>query len=82
MLTRSNKDHDFTRTTLRVVEQAVGERFDGTPLENHSAAVALYFMRYNFGRVHLTLKTTPAVKAGVADHIWTVEEIVALMDSN
>ncbi len=82
MPTRSSKGHDFTRTALRVVEQAVGEHFDGTPLENHSAAVALYFMRYNFGRVHQTLKTTPAVKAGVADHIWTVEEIVALMDSN
>jgi hypothetical protein len=33
---RSSKDHDFTRTALRVVEQAVGEHFDGTPLENHS----------------------------------------------
>lgn len=51
-------------------------------LENHSAAVALYLMWYNFGRVHQTLKTTPAVAAGVADHTWTVEEIVALMDSN
>jgi IS1 family transposase len=51
-------------------------------LENHSAAVALDFMWYNFGRVHQTLKTTPAVKAGVADHVWTVEEIVALLDSN
>jgi IS1 family transposase len=51
-------------------------------LENHSAAVALYFMWYNFGRVHQTLKATPAVVAGVADHVWTVEEIVSLMDSN
>jgi IS1 family transposase len=51
-------------------------------IENHAAAVALYFTWYNFGRVHQTLKTTPAVKAGVADHVWTVEEIVALMDSN
>jgi len=51
-------------------------------VENHAAAIALYFMWYNFGRVHQTLKTTPAVKAGVADHIWSVEEIVALLDSN
>jgi IS1 family transposase len=52
-------------------------------LENHAAAVALYFMWYNFGRVHQTLKTTPAVKAGVADHVWSVDEIVALLeDSN
>jgi hypothetical protein len=47
-------------------------------LENHAAAVALYFMWYNFGGVHQTLKTTPAVKAGVS-----VNEIVALLaDSN
>jgi len=51
-------------------------------LENHAAAVALYFMWYNFGRVHQTLKTAPAVAAGVADHIWAVAEIVAPLDSN
>ena len=50
-------------------------------IENHAAAVALYFTWYNFGRVHQTLKTTPAVKAGVADHVWSIDEIVALMDS-
>lgn len=50
-------------------------------IENHSAAVALYMMYYNFGRVHQTLKTTPAVKAGIADHIWTVEEIIGLLET-
>jgi IS1 family transposase len=49
-------------------------------IENHAAAVALYFMYYNFARVHQTLKTTPAVKVGVADHVWSVDEIVALLD--
>jgi len=49
-------------------------------LENHAAMAALYFMWYNFGRVHQTLKTTPAVKAGIADHAWTVEEIVGLLE--
>jgi hypothetical protein len=48
-------------------------------LENHAAAVALYFMWYNFGRVRQTLKTTPAVKVGIADHVWTVEEIIGLL---
>jgi len=38
-------------------------------------------MHYNFVRVHQTLKTTPAVAAGVANHIWTVEEIIGLLDS-
>jgi len=49
-------------------------------LENHAANIALYFMYYNFAKVHLTLKTTPAVKAGVADHIWSIEEIVGLLE--
>jgi IS1 family transposase len=51
-------------------------------IENHSAAVALYMMYYNFGRKHQTLGTTPAVKAGIADHIWTVEEIVGLLEAS
>lgn len=51
-------------------------------IENHAAAVSLHMMYYNFGRVHQTLKTTPAVAAVVADHVWSVEEIVALLDSN
>lgn len=49
-------------------------------LENHMAAVALYFMWYNFGRVHQTLRVTPAMEAGVTDHVWSVEEIVALLE--
>lgn len=48
-------------------------------IENHMAAVSLYFMYYNFGRVHQTLRVTPAMQAGVADHVWSVEEIVALV---
>jgi IS1 family transposase len=55
--------------------------------ENHSHAVSLYFMFYNFCRVHQTLTkerkgvhTTPAMAAGIADHVWKVEEILALMD--
>lgn len=51
-------------------------------IENHAAAISLHMMYYNFARVHQTLKTTPAVAAGVADHVWSVEEIVALLDSN
>jgi hypothetical protein len=50
-------------------------------VENHAAGVSLHMMFYNFARVHQTLKTTPAVAARVADHVWTVEEIVALLDS-
>jgi hypothetical protein len=49
-------------------------------IENHAAAVALYFMYYNFGRVHQTLRVTPAMKAGIATHVWSVEEIVGLLE--
>jgi IS1 family transposase len=43
------------------------------------AAVALHFMHYNFCRIHKTLGTTPAVAAGVADHVWSVAEIIGLL---
>jgi IS1 family transposase len=48
-------------------------------VENHAAAVALYFMFYNFGRIHQTLRVTPAMAAGVSDHVWSIEEIVGLL---
>jgi len=48
-------------------------------LENHACAVSLHFMYYNFARVHQTLKTSPAVAAGVTDHVWSVEEMVRLL---
>jgi IS1 family transposase len=50
-------------------------------LENHCAAIALYFMHYNFARVHQTLRVTPAMAAGVSDHVWEIGEIVALLDA-
>jgi IS1 family transposase len=49
-------------------------------VENHAAAVALYFMHYNFARIHTTLRVTPAMAAGVTDHVWEIEEIVALLN--
>jgi len=47
-------------------------------VENHAHAVALHFMHYNFGRIHKTLRVTPAMEAGVSDHVWSLEEIAAL----
>jgi len=47
---------------------------------NLAAAVSLHFMYYNFGRKHQTLGVSPAMAAGVADHVWTIEEIVGLLD--
>jgi len=47
-------------------------------IQNLAHAVALHFMYYNFGRVHQTLRVTPAMEAGLTDHVWTLEEIAAL----
>jgi hypothetical protein len=48
-------------------------------VENHAAAVAIWFMYYNFCRVHQTLRVTPAMEAGIADRVWTVEELCGLL---
>ena len=48
-------------------------------VEHHAAAVALWFAYYNFCRVHQTLRVTPAMEAGLADHVWSTEELVALL---
>lgn len=49
-------------------------------VENHGHAIALFYMYYNFARIHQTLKTeTPAMAAGVSDHVWSIEEIAALV---
>jgi IS1 family transposase len=48
--------------------------------ENHEHMLSIYYAYYNFVRVHQTLKTTPAVAAGIADHVWTLEEIVGLLE--
>lgn len=48
-------------------------------IENHCHAVALHFMQYNFCRVHQTLRVTPAMEAGITDHVWTLQELVGLL---
>jgi IS1 family transposase len=51
-------------------------------LENLQHAVALHFMFYNFGRIHQTLRITPAMAAGLSDHVWELEQIAALADQS
>jgi hypothetical protein len=46
-------------------------------VENHAYQVALHFMHYNFAKVHKTLRVTPAMEAGISDHIWSIEEMLA-----
>jgi IS1 family transposase len=50
-------------------------------MENHCHALALYFMFYNFCRIHKKLKVAPAMAAGVTDKLWNMEDIVALIDA-
>jgi IS1 family transposase len=47
---------------------------------NLDRALALHFVYYNFARKHGSIKTTPAIKAGIADHVWTLREIAQLAD--
>jgi IS1 transposase len=48
-------------------------------IENHEAAIALHYMHYNFARIHQTLRVTPAMEAGISNHVWTLDEIVGLL---
>jgi IS1 family transposase len=59
----------FTRLT-----NGFSKKFD-----NHCHAIALYFMFYNFCRAHQTLRVTPAMEAGLVNHVWTLEELVGLL---
>jgi IS1 family transposase len=49
-------------------------------IENHAHAIALHFMNYNFCQIHGSIRATPAMAAGVTDHVWGLEEVVALLD--
>ena len=49
-------------------------------IENLEHAVSLHFMHYNFARIHKTLRVTPAMAAGVSDHVWSLEEIAKLAE--
>jgi IS1 family transposase len=48
-------------------------------IENHAAAVAIWFMYYNFCRVHQTLRVTPAMESVISNHVWTIEELCGLL---
>jgi IS1 family transposase len=68
-LTMRMKMRRFTRLT-----NAFSKKFD-----NHLWSIALHYMYYNFCRIHQTLRVTPAMEAGIADHVWSIEEIVGLL---
>lgn len=49
-------------------------------IENHIHAISLHYMYYNFARIHKTLRCSPAMAAGVSNTLWSIENIVALLD--
>lgn len=49
-------------------------------IENHCHMLAIHFMNYNFARIHQTLRVTPAMAAGITDHVWSLEEIIGLIN--
>jgi len=61
---------DFTRLTNAFSKKA----------ENHAHAVAIYFMRYNFVRIHQTLRCTPAMAAGVTTKLWELADMVKVLE--
>jgi len=51
-------------------------------LENHAASVAIWYMYNNFCRVHQTLRVTPAMEAGISNHVWSIEQLCDLLPEN
>jgi hypothetical protein len=51
-------------------------------LENHMHAISFYFMVYNFVKIHKSIKTTPAMEAGVTDFLWSMEDIVLMSETH
>ncbi len=49
-------------------------------LANHKHMLAIFFVYYNFARIHQTLRITPAMEAGISDHVWSLEEIAGLAE--
>ena len=49
-------------------------------LDNHIHALALYFVFYNFTRIHKTLSMSPAMAAGITDRLWSLDDVIAKID--
>src|SRR5436309_44357 len=48
-------------------------------VENLTHALSLHYLHYNFCRIHQALRVTPAMEAGISDHVWSLEEVIALL---
>lgn len=78
------KGEGFNRFAALLAQEIVLHGRCAVHAANHMAAIALHFAHYNFVRPHTTLANpyprTPAMAAGIADHVWSMTEIAALLD--
>jgi len=82
-----NADHISTRyverqnLTMRMSMRRFARLTNGfsQQVENHAYSAATHYMHHNHCRVHQTLRVTPAIEAGLADHVWTIEETVTVV---
>lgn len=63
-----------------VPESGVSQYSHSKRIANHVADIALHYMRYNFGLIYQTLWVAPAMEAGIAGNLWSIEEPVGLLD--
>ncbi len=67
------KPHDaHAHAETDQTNECVQQKFD-----SHKAAIALHFAHYNFVKIHKTLRVTPAMEAGITDHVWSIAELLA-----
>lgn len=66
---------------LKILDCAcgIGTQAIGFATMGHEAAIVLHYMHYNFCRIHKTLRVTPAMEAGLAGHVWSIEELIELL---
>lgn len=69
----------MTQTIKRTFKHVA--RHEKKKVENHKYAVALFAMYYNFVRIHKTLRTTPAMAAGVTSRLWEIGDIVGVLEA-
>lgn len=85
-----NPDRDFVSTsyverqnlTMRMCMRRFTRLTNGfsKKIENHIHAIAIHYMHYNFVRIHQSLRCAPAMAAGVSSKLWSIEDIVKLLD--
>jgi hypothetical protein len=65
--------------SINTPTSAIIDRWNGFRVPGQKkAALALHFAHYNFCRIHGSLRITPAMAAGITDHVWTLDELIAV----